>query len=230
MNTVDPSIAIALAAAALMMISFLVMHRRRGNGRRPARRAEVEPAKFTPQAVRVMTSAEREAHKLLTQAMPGAVVLAQVPLTRFLRVQGRQGDWVQQATGLSADLLLCDAGSRVLLVVSVRSSQASEKSKRRNDTMQRLLKAAGIKVLSWSDAAMPDLPTVRNQLFAVLRNENRGRAAEPTSRPMPLIPVAEILAEGDGDADADRFDTSMEPVASALFDDMEPDLPLPSKR
>ena len=52
---------------------------------------------------------------------PARELLAQVPLTRFLRVQGKQGDWVQQASGLSADLLLCDGGSRVLLAVCVRS-------------------------------------------------------------------------------------------------------------
>ncbi len=207
-----------------MMLSLLVM-RRRSAGRRPSRPSEPEAAKFTPQAVRVLTSAEREAFKLLTQAMPGAVVLAQVPLTRFLRVQGKQGDWVRQANGLSADLLLCDAGSRVLVVVNVRSSLASEKSRRRNDSMLRLLKAAGIKVLSWSDAAMPDLPTVRNQLFAVLRAGGAVRSSESTSRPMPLIPVAEILEEGDSGAQ-----DAMEPVPSALFDELEPDLPLPGKR
>ena len=207
-----------------MMLSLLVM-RRRSAGRRPSRPSEPEAAKFTPQAVRVLTSAEREAFKLLTQAMPGAVVLAQVPLTRFLRVQGKQGDWVRQANGLSADLLLCDAGSRVLVVVNVRSSLASEKSRRRNDSMLRLLKAAGIKVLSWSDAAMPDLPTVRNQLFAVLRAGGAVRSSDGTSRPMPLIPVAEILEEGDSGAQ-----DAMEPVPSALFDELEPDLPLPGKR
>lgn len=226
MNSVEPSTAIALVAAALMMLSLLVMRRRGASGRRPSRPTEAETAKFTPQAVRVMTSAEREAYKLLTQAMPGGVVLAQVPLTRFLRVQGKQGDWVQQANGLSADLLLCDAGSRVLVVVNVRSSLASEKSRRRNDTMLRLLKAAGIKVLSWSDAAMPDLATVRNQLFAVLRAGKDSRSSDSASRPMPLIPVAEILDEGD----SGHPDAAMEPVPSALFDELEPDLPLPGKR
>ena len=230
-----------------MMLSLLVM-RRRSAGRRPSRPSEPEAAKFTPQAVRVLTSAEREAFKLLTRtegiipalepahalawvireapSLAGqTVLLAQVPLTRFLRVQGKQGDWVRQANGLSADLLLCDAGSRVLVVVNVRSSLASEKSRRRNDSMLRLLKAAGIKVLSWSDAAMPDLPTVRNQLFAVLRAGGAVRSSESTSRPMPLIPVAEILEEGDSGAQ-----DAMEPVPSALFDELEPDLPLPGKR
>lgn len=226
MNTVDPTTAIALVAAVLMMLTLLLMHRRRGAGRRPGKAAAPDASKFTPQAVRVMTSAEREAYKLLTQAMPGAVVLAQVPLTRFLRVQGKQGDWVQQASGLSADLLLCDAGSRVLLAVCVRSPQSSDKSRRRNDNMLRLLKAAGIKVLSWNESAMPDAATVRNQLFAVLRGGNGSRAGETASRPMPLIPVAEILAEGD----SGHPDGSMEPVPSALFDELEPDLPLPQKR
>ena len=44
------------------------------------------------------------------------------------------------------------------------------------------------------------------------------------SRPMPLIPVpdiAEVLAEGDRAAFEGSFDTSMEPVPSAFFEELE---------
>jgi hypothetical protein len=46
-----------------------------------------------------------------------------------------------------------------------------------------------------------------------------------TSRPMPLIPVAdiaEVLAEGDRAALEAELDASLEPVPSGFFDEFEP--------
>lgn len=220
---------LATAAALLLTLSVLFLYKRRNSGRRPSRPSEPAAVTFQPQAVRVLTSAERQAQQLLSQAMPGTLVLAQVPVTRFLRVEAQQSQWLQQVSGLSADLLLCDSGSRVLVAVSVRSPKVSENSRRRHELMTRLLKSAGIKVLSWNESALPDLAMVRQQLFAVL-TANSGKPAQaggPSSRPMSMIPVAEILAEGD--ADSEQNDGTMEPVASALFDEFAPDLPMPKR-
>jgi hypothetical protein len=227
MNAVDPSM-LATAAALLLTLSVIFLYKRRNTGRRPSRPSEPAPVAFQPQAVRVLTSAERQAQQLLSQAMPGTLVLAQVPVTRFLRVEAQQSQWLQQVSGLSADLLLCDSGSRVLVAVSVRSPKVSENSRRRHELLTRLLKSAGIKVLSWNESALPDLAMVRQQLFAVL-TANNGKPAQagPSSRPMSMIPVAEILAEGD--ADSEQNDGTMEPVASALFDEFAPDLPMPKR-
>ena len=225
MPAVDSSFALALVAA--LMLLLLASHRRRISGRRAKKIAESAPTRFVAQAVRVLSVAERQAHTLLRQAMPGYLVLAQVPVTRFLRVDPSQPQWVQQANGLSADLLLCDSGSRVLAVVSVRSVLASEGSRRRHDKLMRLLRDSGVKVLSWNEDALPDVAMIRAQIVPMLVGNaaTRPSGAVP-SRAMPLIPVAEILAEGDGAHD----DASMEPVPSALFDEFEPDLPLPNKR
>ncbi len=229
MPAFDPSspVVLALVAALLLLWPLIARQRKRKATRRKALGADSTSLRFAAQAVRVLSVAEREAHTLLCQAMPGYLVLAQVPVTRFLRVETNHAQWVQQAMGLSADLLLCNSGSRVLAVVSVRSAKASENSRRRQDKLTRLLKAANVRVLSWNEDALPDMATIRTQLVPLLvGHASAGHNAGPSSRAMPLIPVAEVLAEGDSLHD----DPSMEPVASALFDDMEPDLPLPKKR
>ena len=228
MIAVEPSSALALAAALLLLLPLLAARRRRGNfERRPV--ADTTTPRFTPQAVRVLTVAERQAHTLLRQAMPGYLVLARVPLSRFLRVDSRHTQWVQLVSGMSADLLLCDSGSRVLVVIELRPDQPTANSRRRHEKMARLLKAGGIKVVSWSERDLPDVKTIRAQLVPLLTAGLSRRSGDaPSSKPMPLIPVAEILAEGD-DAGADSADP-MEPVPSALFDDLEPDLPHPVKR
>lgn len=224
MMPVDASAALALAAALVILLSWFAARRRRPPPPKATRRDPADPAQaFTPLPARVLTVAERQAHTLLRQAMPGYLVLAQVPLSRFLSVASRQSEWLQSISGLSADLLLCDSGSRVLAVIDVRPARLSENSRRRHERMTALLRKGGIKVLSWQEDALPDLHMARSQLLPMLAAPSPARESAPqaggsNSRPMPLIPVAEILAEGDHDHE----DNSMEPVPSALFDDLEP--------
>ena len=222
MMSLDPTAALALAAALVLLLSYLAGRRRRSPAHRPSRREAQDAAlAHTPVPARVLTVAERQAHTLLRQAMPGYLVLAQVPLSRFLSVKTGQSEWLQAISGLSADLLLCDSGSRVLAVIDVRTAKLSDNSRRRHERMTTLLRKAGIKVLSWQADALPDIQLARHQLLPLLTGHAQGREAQPmpagSSRPMPLIPVAEILAEGDQQQD----DATMEPVPSALFDDFE---------
>ena len=82
--------------------------------------------------------------------------------------------------------------------------------------MARVLRAAGIRVHTWRADDLPSASEVRTSIGSVLvDNAPRGTA----SRPMPLIPVAdiaEILAEGDA------LDHTMEPVPSGFFEELEP--------
>ena len=151
-------------------------------------------------------------------------MLAQVPLSRFVRVPTRHShsEWMQRVGGLSADLLVCNAGSRVLAVIDIRPAEQTDRSRRRHERMGRVLKAAGITVQVWDEGQLPTAAEVRTLLGAELERSS-GVAAQPkpvSSRPMPLIPVAEIeelLMHGDQAAQ----DTSYEPVPSAFFDDLE---------
>jgi hypothetical protein len=221
MMPVDATTALALAAVLVLLVSFLAGRRRRAPAQRHGKKDSPDSVlAHAPVPARVLTVAERQAHTLLRQAMPGYLVLAQVPLSRFLSVKTHQSDWLQAVSGLSADLLLCDSGSRVLAVIDVRTSKLSDNSRRRHERMTTLLRKAGIKVLSWQADALPDVALARHQLLPMLAAPSAGREAQlpaSSSRPMPLIPVAEILAEGDQQND----DALMEPVPSALFDDFE---------
>ena len=91
--------------------------------------------------------------------------------------------------------------------------------------MAKVLKAAGIMVQVWNEGQLPTASNVR-ALFGAELERSVAQAVpvsqtRPTSsRPMPLIPVAEmeeLLAEGDLAAQ----DMSMEPVPSAFFDDLD---------
>jgi hypothetical protein len=221
MNFLDPLSAAALAAAGLLMLSLMAVRRRqRAAGSRSTRQDALDTvADWPPEAARVLSVTERQAFELLKRSLPGFMVLAQVPLSRFVRVPMRRSysDWLQRVGQLSADLVVCDIGSRVLAVIDIRSAEETPRSRRRHERMARVLKAAGIQVHTWREGDLPSASEVRSVIGAVLVDN----APRPTtSRPMPLIPVAdieEILAEGDNI----DFGAGMEPVASAFFDEIE---------
>jgi Protein of unknown function (DUF2726) len=229
----DPLAAAALAASVILLLSLVALRlRQRGQGgrsRRPTRQEALDTvAGWPPEAARVLTATEAQAYELLKRAMPGFLVLAQVPLSRFLRVPTRNSylDWLQRVGHLNADLLLCDSRSRVLAVIDVRVANDSERSRRRHERMTRVLRAAGIGVYVWREGDLPSLAEVRTLLgaeFTRATGQDAGAASTrpPTSRPMPLIPIpeiSEVLAEGD--AAAEHY-AAMEPVPSAFFDDLD---------
>ena len=227
MELLDPLFAAALVAAGLLMLSLMALRRRqqRPGGGRTARQDALDTvAAWPPEAARILSVSERQAFDLLKRALPGFMVLAQVPLSRFVRVPMRHSynDWLQRVGQLSADLVICDVGSRVLAVVDIRSAEESPRSRKRHDRMARVLKAAGIRVHVWREGDLPSASEVRSVIGAALV-DNAPRPVGTTSRPMPLIPVAETAEIDDVLAAGDQLDygAGMEPVASAFFDELE---------
>jgi Protein of unknown function (DUF2726) len=228
MGLSDP-IAATVLCAALLLVTVLMRRRRQMGARRSAAKHESLDTvqAWHPEAVRVLTIAERRAYDLLRNALPGFLVLAQVPLSRFVRVPTRHShaEWMHRAGSLSADLLVCDAGSKVLAVIDIRPAEQTARSRQRHERMARVLKAAGIVVQVWGEDKLPTASTVRSMFGAELERSAAIGApvSQPrpsASRPMPLIPVAEmeeLLAEGD----LASQDLSMEPVPSAFLDDLD---------
>lgn len=224
----DPIAALALCSA-MLLLGLLLRQRRPSAAREPSSRREALDTvqDWPPQATRVLTVAERRAHELLRTALPGMLVLAQVPLSRFLHVPTRHSyvDWMQRVGGLSADLLVCNADSRVLAVIDIRGPAQTERSSRRHERMARVLKAAGIEVLVWGEEQLPTASQLRAVLGGVLaRSAGSGVVDAPAkpraSQPMPLIPVAEIeelLQHGDAAAQDARY----EPVPSGFYDELD---------
>jgi hypothetical protein len=225
MDFFDPLAAAALVIAGLLMLGWMALRRRQraGAGRSPRQDALDTVAAWPPEAARILSISERQGFELLKRALPGFMVLAQVPLSRFVRVPMRHSynDWLQRVGQLSADLVVCDIGSRVLAVIDIRSAAETPRSRKRHERMERVLKAAGIRVYVWREGDLPSASEVRDVIgSALVDNAPRSTA----SRPMPLIPVPEAAEIDDVLAAGDRLDygAGMEPVASAFFDELEP--------
>ena len=229
MEILNPLSSFALPATLALLLTWLLLRVRQHMAGKRARRERRDAldtiAAWPPEAARVLTITERQAYDLLKRAMPGYLVLGQVPLARFIRVPSRHSysEWLQRVGALSADLLLCDAGSRVLAVVDIRPATESERSRRRHERMARVMRAANIHVHVWREGALPSAAEVRTAMTHVLGPAASGMKTS-SSRPMPFIPVAEIsevLAEGDRAALEASFDASMEPVPSGFYDEIE---------
>jgi hypothetical protein len=220
MDALSDITTLAVAGTALVLL-VLFAHYRRTRAQREAYRDNADTVVgWPPEVARVLTIDERQAYELLRRAMPNHLVLAQVPLARFIRVPLKRSytEWVQRVGTLSADLLLCDAGSRVIAVIDIRAASESERTRRRHERMARVLRQAGVHVLTWREGALPSASEVRT-VFAPLINPEGAAPKALTSRPMDLIPVAEmeeLLAEGDRRLGAQ--DAVPEPVHSGYYE------------
>lgn len=213
----------ALTVSALLLA--WVWARRRGSRPKTPKRSGREESldtvqSWTPQAVRVLTLPERQAYDLMRKAMPSRLVLAQVPLARFISVPTRHSysDWLTRVGRLTVDLVVCDKSSRVVAVVDIRTDGQSERSIRRHERMQQVLQAAGIRVLQWRAEALPSPAEVR-ALFREQGVEVEEEVIGPGGRRMLPVPeMVEVLAEGDEHALATP---QFEPVSSDYFDDLD---------
>lgn len=211
----------------LLLLALLLMRLRQRVQNRRLRQQEVVDTLtgWPPESVRVLSITERQAYDLLRRAMPGFLVMAQVPLARFIRVPSRRSynEWLQRVGSLSADLLLCDSGSRVLAVIDIRNAEETERSRRRHERMARVLRAARIPVYEWREGQLPTATEARGAFAPLLGPAAAG--IKPTiSRPMPLMPLPEmmeLLSEGDRAAFEAQTDDAHEPVPSAFMDDLE---------
>jgi hypothetical protein len=224
MELLSPIGSFALPATLALILTWVLVRVRQRSSRSDLRDTIDTVVGWPPEAARVLTIDERHAYDLLKRAMPGFLILAQVPLSRFLRVPMRHSysDWLQRVGSLNADLVLCDSGSRVLAVIDIRQVDESARSRRRHERMARVLRAANVYVYTWREGELPTSQQVRAALAPLLGPAASGIKSATPSKPMPLIPVAEmeeILADGDRLAEENE---ALEPVNSGFFDDFEP--------
>lgn len=220
MNLLDPTSAAALLASVVLLLAALWWRRRAMRPAQPQGGETLDTVQaWPPQAVRVMTLGERQAFEILRRALPGHVVLAQVPLSRFISVPTRHpyAQWLTRAGRLGVDLLVCDFSSRAVAAVEVRTLDESARSAKRHRRLVEVLRAAGVTVHEWNEDELPTIAEAR-ALFgtkAPATPVQAPAAVSPSGR--TLIPVAEIqelLAEGDT-TDYGQ----LEPVPSGFFEE-----------
>jgi hypothetical protein len=177
----------------------------------------------------VLTTTEREAYDILRSALPAHMVLAQVPLQRFIKVPTRNSytEWLRRAGHLCADLVICDRHSQVVAVVEVQAPDEvlSERAQKRRHRLARVLKAARIPVHVWSAAALPSIEAAREAIAPTPAAQDVSPAATPASlHSLPGRPAATSaasLAEAGPEPVSDEVVEMREPPPSTWFDDLD---------
>lgn len=178
---------------------------------------------WPPAATRILTTAERQAYGTLERALPGYMILAQVPLARFLKVPTRYSyaEWLRRMGTQCADLVICDMASEVLAVVNVQPppGSESERARKRLNRMARVLKAANIPMHVWTDNALPSVEAAREMIMPKVAAAAAAAAPSPVadtrirpSRPTPFD-------ESDRDSSHDERIEMREPPPSTWFDE-----------
>ena len=215
MLSFDSTSSVALIASVLLLLSMLWMRRRAQSGNRPGKEESLDTIEaWPPQVVRVMTLPERKAYDALRRAMPKHLILAQVPLQRFISVPttNRYSMWLQRVGRHTVDFLVCDSSSRAIAAVEVRSNDETPRAQARHARIDEVLKAAGLTVHVWNETALPTVAQVR-QLF---KNDELDLAVGPNGQ-LPVADMQELLTLGD----AGDFGLAQDPVSSDYFDDLE---------
>ncbi len=218
---------LALIALVVLLVIALWWRRRGGKGKVRAGTDEAldTVADWPPEASRVLTTPEQRAYKLLVRTLPpGYAVLAQIPLSRFLRVPTRHSyrEWMRRVGRLNADLLVCDSTFQVLAVVNVRPTEGkdSERGLERHARMDRVLRKAGLRVLNWREGALPDEDLVQELVFGRAKMAEMSAKSDEASAGRQTYP---------GEVESSATEAQVpEPLPSTFFDDLDTrPVPLP---
>jgi hypothetical protein len=148
-------------------------------------------AAWPPKVTRIMTTQERLAYSLLVRAFPDHLILAQVPLSRFLRVRTRysHAEWLRRVGQMCADLVVCDTASQPLAVITVQGpgGATSERARIRLERLHRVLRAAEIRNQVWVENA---LPTVESARASVLGHSPELLSPAAVAPPRPEVAPA----------------------------------------
>ena len=182
-----------------------------------------------PQATRIMTTPERKAYAALRGGLPEHIILAQVPLARFLKVPTRHSyaEWLRRVGVMCADLVVCDSVSQVIAVVDIRAPEAQEKERtsQRHNRMDRVLEAAGIPLHVWREDALPNAIGARNAILKMPADLPMGAGPAVATRgsPQPARPAvgATVPTLEPASFVVDDGLEQHDPPSSTWFDDID---------
>ena len=241
---------IALIGLVIVLLLAWLWLRQRGNGSSSGTSRNAEKAAdridtitgWPPEATRVLSTQERLVFGTLVRALPEYLVLAQVPLSRFINVPKRNSyaDWLRRIGYQSVDFVICDMSAQVVAVIELQPPQQSERAHKRMTRLSRTLKAAQLPLHVWRENALPSVEVAREALLprpAEAPEPVKGTAIAATA--MAAIAAASVPADTAArspfedigrDSTQDEMIELLEPPPSTWFDDLDSD-PVPlSKR
>ena len=228
----DNLLLLAVAIVAVLALVWWLVRRRGGSQIQEAAGDRLDTlAGWPPAPTQILRTSERIAYSTLRLALPGYMILAQVPLARFITVPKRNSyaEWMRRLGSQCVDLVVCDVTSQVVAVVEIRPStaQLTESVRRRLDRVSRVLQAVGILLHVWNQDSLPSVEAAR----ATIAPKMPPVPLELAARRVAAQAAAPTIDEGQNPfEDTDRnwspdegieVTEVREPTASTWFDELD---------
>ena len=229
-------VSIALAAVAVLLLWWVSSRRVKPVDTMNAGDRLDTLIGWPPEATRVLRTSERLAFSTLKLALPGYMVLAQVPIARFINVPKRNSyaEWMRRLGSQCVDFVICDVTSQVVAVIDVRppDAQLSERLRRRLDRVARTLTTVGIPIHVWHADALPSVEAARSSILP----KTPAVPVEMAARKAPAVTAATAATAAtlqqarnpfeDTDRDSSHDEVievidMLEPSPSTWFDDLD---------
>jgi hypothetical protein len=172
-------------------------------------------AAWPPEPTRILRSQERLAFSTLKLALPGYMILAQVPIARFINVPKRNSyaEWMRRLGSQCVDFVVCDVTSQVVAVVEIRppAEQIADKLRVRLDRLARVLKSASIPIHVWNEERLPTIEAARDKILPHSPAVPAGLARKPV--PAPALTTAALAAPAFATAETASLSESAVAVA-----------------
>lgn len=185
---------------------------------------------WPPEATRVLTIRHQRAMEVLRRAMPEHLVLAQVPLSHFIKVPTRHSyvEWLRRVGHVCVDLMICDSASNVLAIIEVRQADKvdSDRARKRQQRVERVLRAAGIPLHVWNEAFLPDPLAVRKAILQEPADSAVRTAADRGPDTSPLDWGRHDVRQRVPRPIDDRIGSTGEPPRSSWFDELNATQPV----
>jgi hypothetical protein len=216
--------------AALVLVWWLI--RRRVRSRLTAEQGDRldTMAGWPPATTQILRTSERIAYSTLRLAFPGYMILAQVPIARFITVPKRNSyaEWMRRLGSQCVDLVVCDVTSQVVAVVEVRpyNTQLTESVRRRLARVSRVLEAVGIPLHVWNQESLPSVEAARATIapkMPAVPVELAARRTAAQSTPV-VVPGGNPFEDTDQNWTPDEgleVTEVREPTASTWFDELD---------
>jgi very-short-patch-repair endonuclease len=151
-------------------------------------------------AKKPLSNVEQALYFRLIDALPELIVLAQVPMSSFLRVRRGQtwSEWHGRISQKSVDYLICERDFGIVVAIELDDSSHDSPARVHADaTKSRALTAAGVTLVRWRTTAMPDVALIRSVVEDIRDRKADGRDGLVVARVEPRLHVTRIDASND---------------------------------
>lgn len=125
----------------------------------------VSEAEWPYSAAKPLSHVEQIMYFRLVEALPECIVLAQVSMQQVLDVRKSANviAWRNRISQKSLDFLICLKDSTIVAAIELDDKTHSQRARQFADnTKEKALTAAGIKLIRWQASAIPSVDVIRN--------------------------------------------------------------------